>query len=167
MKNLFYALFFVLFACTSPNTIPDMTLYNANLEIVKKAMACYETPQDFETFKTLICESVKHQSPMYGQGVVDYDGVMEQAQFYMNGFSNVKFENAKWLPGVDTVNYQNNGSVRVYGTWTGTSNASGKEFAVDSYHYFYVKDGKITASGDYFDATGMVMALAPDQEMGK
>jgi ketosteroid isomerase-like protein len=57
--------------------------------------------------------------------------------------------------------------VRVYGTWTGTSNASGKEFAVDSYHYFYVKDGKITASGDYFDATGMVMALAPDQEMDK
>ena len=35
MKNLFYALFFVLFACTSPNTTPDMTLYNANLEIVK------------------------------------------------------------------------------------------------------------------------------------
>ena len=34
-------------------------------------------------------------------------------------------------------------------------------------NYFYVKDGKITASGDYFDATGMVMALAPDQEMGK
>ena len=54
MKNLFYALFFVLFACTSPNTTPDMTLYNANLEIVKKAMACYEKPQDFETFKTLI-----------------------------------------------------------------------------------------------------------------
>ena len=53
MKNLFYALFFVLFACTSPNTTQDMTLYNANLEIVKKAMACYETPQDFETFKTL------------------------------------------------------------------------------------------------------------------
>ena len=51
MKNLFYALFFVLFACTSPNNTPDMTLYNANLEIVKKAMACYETPQDFETFK--------------------------------------------------------------------------------------------------------------------
>ena len=102
MKNLFYALFFVLFACTSPNTTPDMTLYNANLEIVKKALACYETPQDFETFKSLICESVKHQSPMYGQGVVDYDGVMGQAQFYMNGFSNVKFENAKWLPGVDT-----------------------------------------------------------------
>ena len=89
MKNLFYALFFVLFACTSPNTTPDMTLYNANLEIVKKALACYETPQDFETFKSLICESVKHQSPMYGQGVVDYDGVMGQAQFYMSGFSNV------------------------------------------------------------------------------
>ena len=36
MKNLFYALFFVLFACTSPNNTPDMTLYNSNLEIVKK-----------------------------------------------------------------------------------------------------------------------------------
>ena len=40
--------------------------------------------------------------------------------------------------------------------------ASGKEFSVDSYHYFGIKDGKIIQSGDYFDATGMVMATQPD-----
>ena len=99
----------MLFVCTSPNTTTDMTLYNANLEIVKKALACYETPQDFETFKSLICESVKHQSPMYGQGVVDYDGVLGQAQFYMNGFFNVKSLEMPSGYLVLISNYQNNG----------------------------------------------------------
>jgi len=74
------------------------------------------------------------------------------------------FENAIWLPGVDTVSLQNNGSVRVYGTWTGKSNETGKPFAVDSYHFFDIKDGKIISSGDYFDATGMVMAISAATE---
>ena len=59
---------------------------------------------------------------------------------------------------------RNNGSVRVYGTWTGKSNETGKSFAVDSYHFFDVQDGKIISSGDYFDATGMVMAIAATTE---
>ena len=141
-----------------------MTLYKSNLEVVKKAMACYETPQDYETFVSLIDENVQHQSPMYGQGIVGYEGVLGQAKFYMEGFSDVGFENAIWLPGVDTVSLKNNGSVRVYGTWTGKSKETGKPFAVDSYHFFDIKDGKIISSGDYFDATGMVMAISAATE---
>ena len=57
------------------------------------------------------------------------------------------------------------GSVRVYGTWKGNSIESGKTFSLDSYHYFNVKDGKIIESGDYFDATGMVMATQADPEV--
>jgi ketosteroid isomerase-like protein len=44
------------------------------------------------------------------------------------------------------------------------SNATGKTFSLDSYHYFVIKDGKISQSGDFFDATGMVMAVSPDEE---
>mgnify|MGYP001223601199 FL=1 len=157
MRNLLLSLIVVLSACTQSD---NLALYNTNLEIAKKAMSCYETPTDFETFKSLVSEDVKHQSPMYGQGLVDYDGVLGQASFYMQGFTNVKFENAVWLPGVDSTSLSNDGSVRVYGTWSGESLETGNSFSVDSYHYFDVEDGKITSSGDYFDATGMVMAVS-------
>ncbi len=161
MRYIWLSLIVMLSACSQTE---DMTLYKSNLEVVKKAIACYETPQDYETFVSLIDENVQHQSPMYGQGIVGYEGVLGQAKFYMEGFSDVAFENAIWLPGVDTVSLKNNGSVRVYGTWTGKSNETGKPFAVDSYHYFDVQDGKIISSGDYFDATGMVMAIAATTE---
>ena len=52
--------------------------------------------------------------------------------------------------------------MRVYGIWSGNNSATGKPFSLDAYHYFNVKEGKIIASGDYFDATGMVMAIQPD-----
>ena len=161
MRYIWLSLIVILSACSQSD---DMTLYKSNLEVVKKAMACYETPQDYETFVSLIDENVQHQSPMYGQGIVSYEGVLGQAKFYMEGFSDVVFENPIWLPGVDTVSLQNNGSVRVYGTWTGKSNQTGNSFAVDSYHYFDIKDGRIISSGDYFDATGMVMAIAATTE---
>ena len=165
MRNLLLlSLIVILSACSQSDNID---LYNTNVAIAKKAMACYEAPTDFETFKSLIHEDIKHQSPMYGQGLTDYAGVLGQAEFYMKGFANVKFNNAVWLPGVDTVSLQSNGSVRVYGTWTGESIETGKSFSVDSYHYFDIEDSKIVMSGDYFDATGMVMAVSapPSSEM--
>ncbi len=161
MRYLILSFAIFLSACTQTN---DMTQFNANLEVVKKAMSCFETPQDFETYKSLIDENIKHQSPVYGTGQVDYEGVMNQAKFYMEGFSDVTFENPIWLPGVDTTTLQNNGSVRVYGTWTGKSKQTGKPFSVDTYHYFDVQDGKIISSGDYFDASGMVMAVSATTE---
>ena len=161
MRYLILSFAIFLSACTQTN---DMTQFNANLEVVKKAMSCFETPQDFETYKSLIDENIKHQSPVYGTGQVEYEGVLNQAKFYMEGFSDVTFENPIWLPGVDTTTLQNNGSVRVYGTWTGKGKQTGKPFAVDTYHYFDVQDGKIISSGDYFDASGMVMAVSATTE---
>tara|TARA_B110000914_G_scaffold131025_1_gene114482 strand:- start:54 stop:575 length:522 start_codon:yes stop_codon:yes gene_type:complete len=80
----------------------------------------------------------------------------------MSNFSDVSFENSRWLPGVNEETLQADGSVRVYGTWKGVSNASGKSFSVDGYHYFVINEGKIVQSGDFFDATGMVMSVQPD-----
>ena len=161
MKHLLFSLAVVLTACSQPN---DLTLYNANLEIAKTAISCYETP-DFETLKSLIHADVEHQSPMYGQGIVNYDGVIGQAKFYMEGFKNVSFEDPIWLPGVDPETLATDGSVRVYGTWKGVSVETGNSFSVDAYHYFDVQDGLIIKSGDYFDATGMVNAVSAPAEV--
>ena len=161
MKYLALLLVVTLTACNQPD---DLALYETNLEIAKKVISCYEAPTDFETFKSLIHKDIEHQSPVYGKGKVGYDDVLGQAKFYMEGFANVKFENPIWLPGVNDTTLVNNGSVRVYGTWTGESIETGKSFSVDSYHYFDVKDGQILMSGDYFDATGMVLAVKAPAE---
>ena len=155
MKYLVLSLVVMLTACSQPD---DLALYKINVEIAKKAITCYETP-DFETFKSLIHEDIEHQSPMYGQGKVDYEALMGQAKFYMEGFKNVTFEDPIWLPGVDVTTLAANGSVRVYGTWKGESRETGKSFSVDAYHYFDIQDGQIVMSGDYFDASGMVIAV--------
>lgn len=156
---LLISISFVTFSCS--NT-PDMTLYKANLEVAKKYISTYESPTDFELFKSMTAENIEHQSPMYGVGKVGYDQVLAQGEFYMNGFENVSFKADAWLPGVNEETLLVDGSVRVYGTWSGNNIASGKEFSINTYHYFMVDNGKVIASGDYFDATGMVMAVQED-----
>ena len=57
------------------------------------------------------------------------------------------------------------GSVRTYGYWSGTHSVSGKSFRGLWYHYLtFDENGKIINGGDFGDATGLVMAVAPDQE---
>ena len=147
----------ILSACTQSD---DLALYKTNLEIVQKAMACYETPQDYETFASLVHADVEHQSPVYGQGKVGYDGVLGQAKFYMEGFSNVAFENAVWLPGVDTTSYTNDGSVRVYGTWHYNHKASGKVLETKYYGVFqFNEEGKIAYDLEWFDLGGIFAQL--------
>ena len=161
-KYLIIAL--VMTTLISCNSNTDMSLFKENKEIAKKYLASYESPTDYENFVSMTDEKIEHQSPIYGAGIVGYEKVLEQGNFYMSNFSDVSFNDARWLPGVDEETLKADGSVRVYGTWKGVSNASGKSFSVDGYHYFVIKEGKIFQSGDFFDATGMVMSVQPDSE---
>ena len=149
----------------SCNSNTDLSLFKENKEIAKKYLSSYESPTDYENFVSMTDEKIEHQSPMYGAGKVGYEEVLAQGEFYMNGFENVSFKADAWLPGVNEETLLVDGSVRVYGTWSGNNIASGKEFSVDAYHYFMVENGKVVASGDYFDATGMVMAVSSPASM--
>ncbi len=142
---------------------PDLSVYEANKALAEELMNSYVSPTDYDFFASHIADDIVHQSPMYGVGQVGKDAVLDQAKFYMGNFENVTFNNPIWLPGVNNETLQPDGGVRVYGTWEGTSIASGKSFSVDAYHYFGFKEGKLIESGDFFDATGMVMAVAPDE----
>lgn len=163
MKKLF--LFCTVIATMACNQTPDLNIYKANKVLAEKFLNTYVSPTDYKTFTSMIADDIEHQSPMYGQGIVGKDAVFEQANFYMNNFSEVSFNNAVWLPGVDNKTLVPDGSVRVYGTWKGISNSTGKSFSLDAYHYFLINEqGKIIQSGDFFDATGMIMAVAADEK---
>jgi len=159
-KILLITITFLLVSCEAKQ---DLSLYNTNKEVAQKMLMSYTSPTNFELFKSLIHEEIEHQSPMYGVGKIGYDKVLIDAEFYMTNFKDVTFEDAIWLPGVDETILTPDGSVRVYGTWKGVSIATGKSFSLDSYHYFNAKEGKVYESGDFFDASGMMIAVAADQ----
>ena len=77
----------------------------------------------FETQNMDLWEEVSKDlldvAPMYGMGQVDYATSKQVAQFYVDNYTDVKFNNPVWLPGIDTLTMKPDGSVRAYGTWTG------------------------------------------------
>lgn len=157
-KLLLVAFSFALFGCTS-GTHKD---YEANLALAKKWVQAFET-SNIDLWKEVVSEDIVDVAPMYGMGQVDYAVSYQVAEFYVNNYTDVKFNNPVWLPGIDTLTMQPDGSVRAYGNWTGKSKTTGRTFSVASYHNFDFKDGKIITTGEYFDATGMVNAVGPIQ----
>jgi len=155
MKKLLLLIVIALFSCT-----PSNKDYQVNKEIAKKWFEAFET-SNLDLWKEVVSENIIDQAPMYGMGEIDYQGSLSVASFYMSNYKDIKFTNPVWLPGVDTVSLKPDGSVRAYGTWTGVSNSTGKTFTSPAYHNFNFKDGKIIATGEYFDATGMVAAVGP------
>ena len=101
-------------------------------------------------------------SPASTTDTLSKEAFREGMMSWMSEFDQFTFNDRQYYPGVDD-NFVPNGSVRTYGTWTGTNTASGKDFEISMYHYFtFNDDGKIINAGDYGDATGLIMAVAPD-----
>ena len=130
--------------------------------LAKKWVQAFET-SNLDLWKEVVSQELVDVAPMYGMGQVDYKTSLGVAEFYVQNYTNVKFENQVWLPGIDTLTMKPDGSVRAYGNWTGTSKSTGRNFSLNSYHNFDFKDGKISSTGEYFDATGMVNSVGPVQ----
>ena len=157
MKKFKLILIVILFVSCDSN--PD---YQSNLAVAKKWVQAFED-QNIELWKEAVSEDLQDIAPMYGMGMVDYETSLEVAEFYIQNYTDVKFNDPVWLPGIDTLTMKPDGSVRAYGRWSGKSLSTGREFSLMSYHNFDFEDGKISSTGEYFDATGMVNAVGPAQ----
>ena len=157
MKN--YILLFSTLLFIACDTNPK---YESNLATAKKWVQAFEDG-NVDLWKEVVSDDLQDVAPMYGMGTVDYETSLQVAEFYVQNYTDVKFNEAVWLPGIDTLTMKPDGSVRAYGRWSGKSLSTGREFSVMSYHNFDFKDGKISSTGEYFDATGMVNAVGPVQ----
>jgi len=157
MKKFKLILIVILFVSCDSN--PD---YQSNLAVAKKWVQAFED-QNIELWKEAVSEDLQDIAPMYGMGMVDYETSLQVAEFYIQNYTDVKFNDPVWLPGIDTLTMKPDGSVRAYGRWSGKSLSTGREFSLMSYHNFDFEDGKISSTGEYFDATGMVNAVGPAQ----
>ena len=88
--------------------------YEKNLTLAKKWIEAFETG-NIDLWKEVVSENLVDVAPMYGMGEVDYNTSLQVAEFYVQNYSNVKFKNQVWLPGIDTLTMKPDGSVRAYG----------------------------------------------------
>tara|TARA_A100001011_G_scaffold369263_1_gene424411 strand:- start:640 stop:1131 length:492 start_codon:yes stop_codon:yes gene_type:complete len=153
------ALFLV--SCTQN---PNPT-FDANVELAKTWFSLFEA-EDMESIAAMFADEVEYQGAFYGMELMS---TKEEVLAYMGGWhaamDSITYTPENFLAGVDPETNLPNGSVRTYGTWRGTSVASGKSFAAKFYHYMTFDDnGLIIEGGDYGDAMGIMMAVAPDAE---
>tara|TARA_B100000886_G_scaffold65404_1_gene40963 strand:+ start:787 stop:1275 length:489 start_codon:yes stop_codon:yes gene_type:complete len=159
MKKIFIMLVFLLASCSSTQQNPD---FEKNVELAKNYFATFVT-EDFDATAALLSDDVEWQGCFYGTTLMNKEQAMEYSKGWHDAMENITYTAENYLPGVDPETGLLNGSVRTYGTWTGTNTASGKDFEISMYHYFtFNDDGKIINAGDYGDATGLIMAVAPD-----
>ena len=131
--------------------------YEKNLPLAKKWIEAFETG-NIALWKEVVSENLVDVAPMYGMGEVDYNTSLQVAEFYVQNYSNVKFKNQVWLPGIDTLTMKPDGSVRAYGNWTGKSKSTGRDFSMFSYHNFDFKDGKIVSRNNFKNQNRNVLA---------
>ena len=89
-----------LISCNSNN---DMLLFKSNKEIAKKYLASYESPTDHANYVSMTDKKNEHQSPMYWDGIVAYEKVLVQGNFYMSNFSDFSFNSFKVISSGSTM----------------------------------------------------------------
>ena len=152
MKKIILLFIGILFVSCDNN--PN---YEKNLATAKKLFELHGEKKLDEQL-ALVSDSIKLYLPMYDAknpvGRETYEAVLKG---YQDNYEDIKYTAQAWLPGVDTLSLKNDGSVRVYGTWSGVHSATGNEFSLGSYHTMaFDADGKISGGGDWFDLTGFI-----------
>ena len=161
MKKILLITVLTLFISCSTGQHPD---YARNLEITKEWFDVFVT-EDFEAVSAYYADEVEYQSAFYGGPIMNREETLNYLKGWQDAMEDITWEAVNYLPGADPETGLPNGSVRTYGYWSGTNTASGKSFRGLWYHYLtFNDDGKIINGGDFGDATGLVMAVAPDQE---
>ena len=171
MKKLLFAsiVSLLLIACSdkekkeddAPKKNTEMkAAYEKNLASLQAGIAAFEK-EDIEGWAASVADSVKWNSPAYGDTVTTKAHWKESLQYYLDNWDNIKLNNATYLPGVDSTTMELDGSVRYYGYWDAV-HKSGTPTHVSYYAtYDFNKDGKVIAGSEYFDVGGLMNAVAP------
>ena len=133
--------------------------YEKNLATVKTLFSNFEK-EDISSDSALIADSVVWHSPAYGDTITTKAHWTEALKNYVDNWDNLHFNNGNFLPGLDPVTHEPNGSVRCYGSWDGNYK-SGMATKVNYYGTFeFNKDNKVVSASEYFDVGGLMNAVS-------
>lgn len=157
--------FAVLASCSQAPASSDAAsanaTYKANLATAQAANQAH-IDADYDTWKSFYTEDAVIWDATYGSQKMTVAKAAETFAGHHAAIDGIRTAREVWLPGVDTLNLQADGSVRAYIDWNGTSKANGHELELRAYHYWnFDEAGKINQQGDFYDAGGLLVAAIP------
>ena len=163
MKKLLFITLISIFISCSQGVHPD---FAANVETVKKQLELQGSEADHQAQLDLAHEDIQWQPAFFGSTPVGKSEYGAYLKGWQDEMEDVVFTPTNdYLPGVLAETGIADGSVRVYGTWSGVHSATGKSWELSSYHTWDFQDGLIISGGDYFDASGFMASLQLDESV--
>lgn len=146
---------------TAPDNAANET-YKNNLATAQAATQAH-IDADYEAWLGYHAEDAVVWDAGYGTDKITAKEAAVVFAGHHDAFEGINTAREVWLPGVDTLSLEAEGSVRAYLNWTATSKANGNKINLRAYHYWNFNDeGKINQEGDFYDAGGlMTAATAP------
>ena len=140
------------------SNLSDSPVYLENLTVVK-AFQNAIINEDIETLATMVSDTVKYNSSAYGSTVGTKEDWTGRLQGWFDNFEDFAIEEVVFLPGLDGVTAEPDGSVRCYVHWNYTHSSGVK---VDPWRYanFDLEGGKIVAALIFGDSGGMMNHIA-------
>ena len=153
-----------LFACTTPqSTTPSAD--DANLatfkENAKVTTALFEAfaNKDLKAWSSNVSDTLKEHGAGYGlEATVTKEVLMQRLAGLHSIVNNIKANDIKLYPGLDSVTFKPNGDVRAYVRWT-DDGINGAKIEHKYYGVFkFNNDHKMTDADEYFDVSGLIKA---------
>ena len=135
------------------SNLSNSPVYLENLAVVK-AYHDAIINEDIETLATMVSDTVKYNSPAYGSTVgtkEDWTGFLQE---WFDNFEDFAIEEVVFLPGLDGVTAEPDGSVRCYVRWNNT-HSSGVKVAPWYYANYDLEGGKIVTALIFGDSGGV------------
>ena len=146
---------------SGPGLNPELkVLYEKNLATLKAANTAFENEQ-LDQWASYISDTAVWNAAGYGSLPAKKEDWKKALATITADWDSLKLMNANYLPGVDQITKEFDGSVRYYGLWVG-QHKSGVETSI---HYYatanFNSDNKVIVYSEYYDVGGLLSAIAP------
>ncbi|HMB64234.1 MAG TPA: hypothetical protein VKN36_14235 [Eudoraea sp.] len=163
-------------AAVEQSASPDYAAFDKKIAVIRSFFKAH-CDEDLEAQRSLLSDTLEWSPPNYnGNEWLGKEDFLAALKGYHDDFENIKYAEGIVMPD-STANGYWSGSVfpeanasidpdviRVYGTWTATHSASGKEVGVKFFSLSSVnEDGKIVQASDYFDVNGLAAQIAAQE----
>lgn len=174
-KIIFFSLVLcVFFSCNDAVKIDDATakeandttsknsdakaLYEKNLATLQSGITAFEN-EKIDDWAATVADDAVWNSPAYGSKPGGKEDWKKALTAYTAGWDSLKLVAPTFLPGIDSLTHEFDGSVRYYGQWDGVYK-SGVRTSVNFYGtYEFNKEGKVVNGSDFFDVGGLMNAI--------
>jgi hypothetical protein len=160
---------------TEVTEAPDYAVFDKNVAIIRSFMNAHGD-ENLELQTELVADTLKWSPPYYnGNEWLGKEDYVAALKGYHDDYDNIKFtEGIALADGVEGGMWSGSAfpeatatstpdAIRVYGTWTATHTASGKEIGVKWFGIVWINaDGKIAQATDYWDVHGLAAQIAEE-----